>query len=266
MCTAFLAISDKEIVICFNRDEFYKRETMPAHVWDSGIIAGRDVVGKGTWLGVHPSGRFALLTNYRDRSLHKAGLDLSRGGIVSDFVESSKSPEQYIKKITQQRNKLNHFNLIVSDGKTTVYYSSVRNISMKLANGFYGLSNGFLDEDWYKVSAGRKRFKRIIEARSDDHGMDEYIFNLFSMMRDSKKIYNPWRLPKTGEYYPIEIMLSSLFINNFWVGYGTRSTSVVTINESLVSFSENSYDRCGKKINSVQIKEERTEQRFKTKL
>jgi hypothetical protein len=30
------------------------------------LLAGRDALRKGTWLGVTKSGRFALLTNYRE--------------------------------------------------------------------------------------------------------------------------------------------------------------------------------------------------------
>jgi len=72
MCTALLlydAHPHLVLLIAFNRDEFFPRPTEPAHVWPGapGVLAGRDAARGGTWLGVCPrSGRFALLTNFRE--------------------------------------------------------------------------------------------------------------------------------------------------------------------------------------------------------
>lgn len=44
------------------------RPTKEAHFWDDApeILAGRDLKGGGTWLGITKTGRFALLTNFRE--------------------------------------------------------------------------------------------------------------------------------------------------------------------------------------------------------
>lgn len=44
------------------------RPTQPAHFWpdEPSLLAGRDALRKGTWMGVTKHGRFALLTNYRE--------------------------------------------------------------------------------------------------------------------------------------------------------------------------------------------------------
>jgi len=44
------------------------RPTQPAHFWpdEPCLLAGRDALRKGTWLGVTKHGRFALITNYRE--------------------------------------------------------------------------------------------------------------------------------------------------------------------------------------------------------
>lgn len=42
------------------------RPTLPAHFWPDQptLLAGRDALREGTWLGITQHGRFGLLTNY----------------------------------------------------------------------------------------------------------------------------------------------------------------------------------------------------------
>ena len=63
------------LVMAANRDEFFGRATRDADFWDkeeigskAGILAGKDLVAGGTWLGITRSGRFAAVTNIRDPS------------------------------------------------------------------------------------------------------------------------------------------------------------------------------------------------------
>ncbi|MEZ4871158.1 MAG: NRDE family protein [Bdellovibrionales bacterium] len=53
------------VAIASNRDEFYDRPSK-GHIWESGIVAGKDLVNDGTWLGITPGGQFSLVTNFRD--------------------------------------------------------------------------------------------------------------------------------------------------------------------------------------------------------
>ena len=65
---AWRAHPEIPLLIAANRDEFHSRPTCAAHWWkDRGdILAGRDLVAGGTWIGITRSGRFAAVTNYRD--------------------------------------------------------------------------------------------------------------------------------------------------------------------------------------------------------
>ena len=76
------------LVAAGNRDELHARPSLPLARWDdgNGVIAGRDMVGGGTWLGVSEAGRFAVVTNVRE----VGGGDparASRGGLVSEALE-----------------------------------------------------------------------------------------------------------------------------------------------------------------------------------
>ena len=56
------------------------------HWWDfGGILAGRDVEGGGTWMGMNKSGRFAALTNFKENISKK--YKLSRGLLITDFLK-----------------------------------------------------------------------------------------------------------------------------------------------------------------------------------
>ena len=62
--------ADAPLIVISNRDEFYRRETLPMHWWQDGdVLAGRDQQAGGTWLGLSKNGRFAAVTNFRD--LHR---------------------------------------------------------------------------------------------------------------------------------------------------------------------------------------------------
>ena len=70
MCVAAIAWHAHprwRLVAIGNRDEYHARPAAPLALWDdgSGIIAGRDLVGGGAWLGVSEAGRFVLITNRR---------------------------------------------------------------------------------------------------------------------------------------------------------------------------------------------------------
>src|SRR6187549_2283613 len=69
------------LVLAGNRDEFHARPTSPLAPWpDTGVLAGRDLRSGGTWLGLGPRGRVAVITNIRD-GLARAFAGPSRGGL-----------------------------------------------------------------------------------------------------------------------------------------------------------------------------------------
>ena len=130
------------LVAAGNRDEYHARASAPLGAWDdgSGIIAGRDLVSGGSWMGVSQSGRFAVVTNIRDAD----GPDpakLSRGALVADWLAEGKLPSEL--------DRFNPFNLIVTGGAGADYLSNRPGpLRQSLDSGIHGLSNAIPDEHW----------------------------------------------------------------------------------------------------------------------
>ena len=64
MCIIGLVLHKDRIIIASNRDEFGNRESKEMHWWmDEDLLAGKDMKGGGTWLGITKSGRFTCILN-----------------------------------------------------------------------------------------------------------------------------------------------------------------------------------------------------------
>lgn len=240
MCVIFLAYKvhpDFPLVLLANRDEFYNRPTRKAEIWEDhpNIIAGRDLVGGGTWLGATKSGRFAAVTNYRDPSAPNG--KKSRGHLTADFLKSDEPAEKYLTEILEKADQFSGFNLLVGEinsAKNEIFYFSNRsNEIVKLASGIYGLSNHLLDTAWHKVKTGKEIFAGLLDK--------DKIFNesFFELLND-KTIAVDAQLPDTGIGYDLEKKLSSIFIET--PVYGTRCSTVLTFDGDFrLNFEEKVY-------------------------
>jgi uncharacterized protein with NRDE domain len=210
------------IILAANRDEFYERPTMAAQPWEDlpEIIAGRDLVGGGTWLGITRRGRFAAVTNYRDPAAPKG--TRSRGELVAGFLASKLSAAQYLEQVARISGDYSGFNLIVGEltgSRLAAAWFSNRDYNIReLKPGLYGLSNHLLDTPWPKV----RRAKELFVSASVDS--DEGIFDLLK----DRSVAPDDELPNTGVGLERERMLSPIFIES--PTYGTRCSTVVRIN------------------------------------
>jgi uncharacterized protein with NRDE domain len=78
MCSIILRIEEEGVYIGANRDEMLDRPWAPPAEFWPGIIAGRDELGKGTWLGMNRHGVAAAVLN-RTGTLGPAPDKKSRG-------------------------------------------------------------------------------------------------------------------------------------------------------------------------------------------
>jgi len=208
------------LVLAANRDEFYDRPTAPINFWEDrpDILAGLDLLGGGTWLGVGRSGRFAAITNYRDPASIRPDAP-TRGRLVSDFLEGDVPPREYLERLAVTGQRYNGFNLVVGDTGTLCYYSNRGSGVRKLAPGLYGLSNHLLDTPWPKVLKAKEGLRRILTGEAPLE--EEAVFDQLA----SRSPAPDQTLPDTGVGLEKERALSPLFITI--PGYGTRSSSIL---------------------------------------
>jgi uncharacterized protein with NRDE domain len=206
MCVVALAISahpNWRLVVAGNRDEYHARESAPLARWNdgSGIIAGRDLVSGGSWMGVSDGGRFAVVTNIRDVDGPKPD-KLSRGALVSDWLADATLPNDL--------DRFNPFNLIVTNGNGAEYLSNRPTaLRQPIAPGIHGLSNAIPDEHW-------PRKDRLIAELAGWLQRDAYDPELlFDILRDEA-------IPDR-DAHPV-------FIKN--PVYGTRCSTVIVVDHA----------------------------------
>ncbi len=230
MCLILFAVRPNPVfrlVVAANRDEFYGRPASRADYWQDkpGILAGRDLQMGGTWLGLSTSGRFAAVTNFKEVPPEPVP-PRSRGDLPADFLAASIGPEDYLLQIESRSTQYRGFNLIIDDGTYTYYYSNRQEGYLKLAPGYYGLSNQLLNCDWPKVSSGQKAMADLVSSQQEDRLLHESLFAL---------------LAETGDGTPY----SNSFITT--AEYGTCASSVLTITQSgSVFFQEQGFTQGGK--------------------
>jgi uncharacterized protein with NRDE domain len=238
------------LVLGANRDEYYSRPTEPLAFWgdEPHVLAGRDLEGNGTWLGVARRGRFSAITNFRD-SIPQIEAAPSRGLLVGNFLKGSQSPEGYLGRIQARGHRYNGFNLIAGDMTGLYYYSNrapgVRNIKP----GIHGLSNHFLDTSWPKISKGKAGLQAVLSGENE---IDPDA--IFSILAD-RSFPPDQQLPATGVGLFRERMLSPLFISS--PDYGTRSSSVLLIEQTgRVIFLERTFNPKPEARPGAQIEQE----------
>lgn len=156
IAVAYRAHPHWPLIVAANRDEFHERPSEPLRLWETDpvVIAGRDAVAGGTWLGVTGDGRFAAVSNVRsiDRN-PPAGL--SRGKLVFDFLSRAAIPADHAAAL------FNPFNMIVIDMDGAGFVSNrpePRRASV--GAGIHAFSNGAFDDEWPKT----RRLKEAIRA------------------------------------------------------------------------------------------------------
>ena len=224
------------LIVAANRDENHGRPTAAAAHWQDQppILAGRDLEGGGTWLGMHLDGRFATVTNVRTGHALRRG-PRSRGLIVTDFLLAADDAPSYAASLMHAARDYDGFNLLAWDGEALSWLSNQVDAPRTLEHGIYTLSNAQLETRWPKTERLRHGFERVMTNHAH-----QPVSALLDVLRDNVRAADE-QLPDTGIGHERESWLSSIFIEG--AGYGTRCSTVLNISDlGHVSFHERRYD------------------------
>lgn len=225
MCIAIATTNHPEypFILLSNRDEFFKRPTMPAHFRDVGngvkLLSPLDLARQehGTWIGVTTNGKIAVLVNYRENDQREAISEVSRGILPLDYLCGKELDNEWkdnlaatfrdgrntidLKKIggfsllygklsiNPQTGKIHHLNILSNRGDQGKVFKS-KETSKDIANGEINLSNDTSDTE-------------------DDDIPHKTTFGL------SNSLYNkPWDKVKLGESLLSKLIDESI-INNY---------------------------------------------------
>ena len=223
MCLVVLAWQvdrDRPLLLVANRDEMHARPTEPMAWWPAPrLLAGRDLVAGGTWLGVADRGRFGLVTNVRGAAAPAAAP--SRGTLVPRFLAGTLSPTTFLESLAGEAGDYAGFNLLLGDDRELAYLTNAdRRGPRLLAAGIHGMSNGPLDAAWPKV---RRSCERLAAQLSTAQRDAEELLEVLADRTPAADV----ELPDTGVGLATERLLSAAFI--VAPRYGTRSTSVLVL-------------------------------------
>jgi uncharacterized protein with NRDE domain len=236
------------LAVAANRDEFFARRTVPAAWWADApdVLAGRDLEAGGTWLGVTRAGRFAALTNFRDRAAPKKDGAPSRGALTADFLRGHATAADYVAAVQPGAGRYHGFNLLVSDGAELWSFSNVEGDPVLLGPGVRGLSNHLLETPWPKVTAARARLEMALGSAD---GAEELERRLLDILAD-RTTAPDGALPATGLPPDWERALSAAFVE--LPGYGTRaSTALVVGTDGSARFVERTFGEGGAALAEV---------------
>lgn len=204
-----------QLVVAGNRDEYHSRPAAPLARWDDRrhILAGRDLLSGGTWLGASEQGHFTVVTNLRGYGMPEPDRP-SRGALVTELLDGADPDVMAI-------DAYNPVNLIHIMGDQARFLSNrPAPVRTSLSPGLYGLSNGALDEPWPKTL----RIKSILlDWLTGDAEQPE---RLFDGLRE-EVLPDIGIDPAIASDVPQEPNHSPIFIRN--PVYGTRCSSVVAI-------------------------------------
>lgn len=242
MCIVALAwqlLDELPLCLISNRDEFYQRPTVGLHSWpNSPIVAGQDLHSGGTWMGVTASGRWAVLTNFRDAT-DKTQYPTSRGHLIADFLQSALIPIRFAQALEQRQCDYAGFNVFFGDQHQAVYMSNRGEAPQVLAAGVYVVSNGAMNEHWQKTTHLRKRFTQEFLPMLQDQRLDPSALEstVWDILQDERKVLTEL-LPETGISLEMEELLSSTFIQSPM--YGTRCSNFLTLHKQQWRWQEKS--------------------------
>jgi len=225
-----------DLIVAANRDEFYDRPTQVAHWWPDAphVYGGRDQRAGGAWCGADTAGRWAAVTNVRERGAGKEYR--SRGDLVREALAQTATLTGYANDVAAARYTYRPFNLLLAD-QNRLHFLSNRGTcqDVLMAPGVHAISNGHWGEHWPKTERAQLELQALVARREVSAPA------LFALLAASDTAATP-SLPATGVGPETEQLLSALFVHGR--AYGTRASTLLLRDRSgRVDFYERGFDR-----------------------
>ena len=234
LALAWRSHPEHPLILAGNRDERHARASAAAGLWSGTpeILAGRDLEAGGTWLGVTPAGRCAVVTNYRE-GLNPPKAPRSRGALTAEFLKRDVTPEAYLHEVQAHAGEYGGFSLVVGDRDSLWCFSNRGARPTPVAPGVHALSNHLLDTPWPKVQTARARLKLLLDTDAVS------VESLLKMLADRTPAETG--LPDTGIGAELERRVSAAFVAD--PVYGTRCSTVLMLHrDGSLRLSERSFD------------------------
>lgn len=217
MCIVIVTTAhpDYALIILDNRDEFILRPTSRPHWWQShhqNILSARDLQREeqGTWLGITQSGKFSVLTNYRETDVNDTDHPIqgtrSRGGMVTAWLTSpdNESTQDFVHRMLEGDGVkgVGGFSLLCGklrrkeeEGEKEVEPLAIVSNRSEGADQVpwiaghrdevYGLSNtSYQDPNiWPKVKMGKEKLLEVVEyAVNKEMNEEELVERLYAIL------------------------------------------------------------------------------------
>ena len=233
MCTLIILFRPKHkwpLIIAGNRDEVLDRPWKKPHThWNEfpSIIAGKDLLAGGTWLGINKEGMVATVLNRAD-SIGPSKKKKSRGLLPLKVLKHS-NINSAVEEISYLKgNNWKPFNLFIGNNKCAYWAKNNSNGDIKINKIIEG--KHFLDNhDLNSMESPRLKYNY------------KKIFNLENPNPD-KNYWTPWKDILASKNHPAGMKLAAINIVNSGknTDYGTSSSSIIAIPSNTEKLKNNS--------------------------
>ncbi|KAK2710892.1 transport and Golgi organization 2 homolog [Artemia franciscana] len=277
MCIVFFSAGSKakqhgyRLILVSNRDEFYSRKTAISS-WNEihklevtgrclQMISGTDQQeGKegGTWLGMTKQGRIGILLNVfqGNKKLQEGSCNVGgRGFIISDFLKWNGSPESFLMQLNEEKDSYQPFHLVTislskNEEKVHHYCNTPDYQPQELKSEIIGVGNHLPNKSWKKVEAGKAALDDVILK---NYPKELLVEKLFEVVSSNERHFPDHELESQGLLVEESILqgISSIFVKLDNIQYGTRTQTVILIDENdEVTFVERTFD-CTEKFSAL---------------
>lgn len=211
------------VLIAANRDEMLDRSwTMPGRHWPDRpeVMAGRDNLAGGSWLGVNATGVVAAVLN-RHGTLGPAPGVRSRGELVLEALDHPDAAAAAKAFAALDPKAYRAFNMVIADNRDAFYVRSLGGSGLKVAPIPVGLSM-LTAHELNDESSARIRFHspRFAAAAVPDPSRGDWA--AWEKLLGSRE-----REPDAGPHGALTIVTAEEGARR--TGYGTSSSSLVAL-------------------------------------